>query len=136
MTESLMDCAAVIEHLGITRQALYAGIRRGTYPAPVPGTRGAGKRSLWRREDLQSRVNARVDGAGLRAKCLSAGAGPLIEGCDAALLGHTVTESGPAPVYDRASVIELLKTAGLPDAKKWATEGAGAALGVVWVDRD
>jgi len=135
MTE-LMDCAAVIAHLGITRQALYAGIKRGTYPAPVPGSRGAGKRSLWRRSEVESRVNARVDGACLRARCIAAGAGPLIEGCDHALLGHTLTESGPAAVYDRAMAVELLQTAGLPDAKKWATEGAGAALGVVWVDRD
>lgn len=131
----MLECGAVLEILGVTRQALYAGIKRGTYPAPVPGSRGAGKRSLWRREDVEEHLGARGESASLRARCAAAGAAPLLEGCDAALLGYTQTESGLAPAYDRAMAIGLLQAAGLQDAQKWATTGVGAGVGVVWIDR-
>ena len=131
----LLECEKVLEILGVTRQALYAGIKRGTCPAPVPGSRGAGKRSLWRRDDIDAHLQGRGERASLRARCAAAGAGPLLEGCDAALLGYTNVESGLAPAYDRAMAIGLLQAAGLRDAQKWATEGAGADVGVVWIDR-
>lgn len=120
--------------LGVSRQALYQGMSRGLYPAPIESTRGVGQRSLWLRSAILSAMS-RGKRATTRASALASGAGPLLEGLDTALMGWCELEAVRMPIYDRAVAVEILEAAGMRDAARWIDSGVGASIGVIWLKR-
>jgi predicted DNA-binding transcriptional regulator AlpA len=131
-TVSTREACAI---LGVSRQALYQGMRRGLYPAPIESSRGVGTRSLWLRSAILGAM-ARGKRATTRESALASGAGPLLEGLDAALMGWCEQPDGArTPIYDRAVAVELLSAAGMRDAGRWVDSGVGASIGVVWLRR-
>lgn len=135
MSAASITTREACEILGISRQALYQGIKRGLYPAPIESTRGIGHRSLWLRSAILGAME-RGDRATTRQSLLAVGAGPLLEGLDAALMGWCEQNDGArVPIYDRAVAVELLASAGMSDAGRWIDSGVGASIGVVWLRR-
>jgi len=120
--------------LGVSRQALYQGMRRGLYPAPIESTRGVGQRSLWLRSAILGAMS-RGKRATTRESALASGAGPLLEGLDAALMGWCELDAARIPIYDRAVAVEMLEAAGMRDAARWVDSGVGASIGVIWLRR-
>lgn len=120
--------------LGVSRQALYQGMSRGLYPAPIESTRGVGQRSLWLRSAILGAMS-RGKRATTRESALASGAGPLLEGLDAALMGWCELDAVRMPIYDRAVAVEILEAAGMRDAARWIDSGVGASIGVVWLKR-
>lgn len=135
-TSELLTTAQVCRLLGVSRQTLHTWMRQGRFPRPAQH-QGNGKVSRWPESAVRARLAKQPVDAGkvaLRATLDAAGAGPLIEGCDGALLGYTRQGDELRSVYDRAEAVRLLEAAGVVNPLAW-THGRDA-LGVIWVDVD
>lgn len=136
MSERMLTTAEVCRLLDVSRQTLHTWIRQGRFPkAQQHG--GSGSVSRWPESAVQERLLQRevpLAQRTLRVVLEDAEAGPLIHGCDGALLGYTRDGDKLRSVYDRAEAIRLLEVAGHPAPLSWTQ--SREALGVVWVDRD
>lgn len=136
MAETLLTTRQVCRLLGVSRQTLYVWMSQGRFPQPLDEHR-KGKASRWPESVARERLARRpqnVAKVALREILVEAGAGPLIDGCDGALVGFTRVGDELRSVYDRAEAVRLLEAVGVVNPQAW-THSADAA-GCVWVDRE
>lgn len=134
--EALLTTKQVCRLLGVSRQTLYVWMHQGRFPQPLDEHR-AGKTSRWPESVARERLAKRpqsVAKSALRELLDEAGAGPLIDGCDGALLGYTRVGDELRAVYDRAEAVRLLEAYGVAQPQAWTH--SPDARGVVWVERE
>lgn len=97
--------------LGISRQAVYAGIRRGKLPPAALRTEDG--RVWWNRADIEACIAERKPAARLLAE--REGAIPILVGADGALVGVSDLDGQVVTVYDEHQLAVLLKRRGMKD---------------------
>lgn len=97
--------------LGISRQAVYAGIRRGKLPPATVRTEDG--RVWWNRVDIEACITERKPAARLLAE--REGAIPILVGADGALVGVSDLDGQVVTVYDEHLLAVLLKRRGMKD---------------------
>jgi prophage regulatory protein len=75
MPDKLLRLPAVMDRVALRRTAIYAGIKAGTFPAPV----AIGKRAVaWRESDIQAWLDSRQ--LAVEAKAVRGLAGKILRG--------------------------------------------------------